>query len=237
MRIFKCVNCYHKILQNMFGFNTNPDKEIRTKDLGNYRVNDQFRVVDFPHMTAVSDYIRNCFTCNHTLVNAIIVVLNAEQGGNDMDGEGSVVDKVKELTKKGVDILFCFNRCDKLALTNKPKEVQGNIDKFSLFEAGKIEQTNESVETNQDECWTEAHVENKRCEWAKNYDIDLDKCWMTFCELEEPNKIKCRENYQKLKSLKLRTYLDIKEIWLKQVLKENCLSEESINEIMSFRFK
>jgi GTP-binding protein EngB required for normal cell division len=223
------------LLQNMFGFDTKPHKEDRTLDLRSYRVNEDFRVVDFPHMTSVFDYVKNCFTCNHTLVNAIIVVLNAEQGGNDSKGEGYVVNEVKKLTKKGVDVLFCFNQCDKLALKKETQQVRRHIDKFALYKTGNIQQPNASTENDQCKHWTKEHVENRRREWAKNYQIDLDKCWMTFCDLEEVDENKCQENYKKLESVKLQTYLDIKEIWLKKVLKENCLSEGSISEIMSFR--
>jgi GTP-binding protein EngB required for normal cell division len=222
------------ILQNMFGFNTNPDKEIRTEDLHCYRVNEDFRVIDFPHMTSVFDDVKNCFTCNHNLVNVIIVVLNAEQGGNDIQGEGYVVNEVKKLVKKGVNVLFCFNQCDKLAVKNRSKDVRRNIDQFSLYETNEIQQSNEN---DQYEYWTEEHAEEKRRQWAKNYKIDLDKCWMTFCGLEEKDDVKRREDYKRLKSIKLQTHLDIKNGWLKQVLEENSLSTESINEIMNFKYE
>jgi hypothetical protein len=52
------------LVRNMFGSNTNCDNEIRPADLYNHRMNDQFRVVDFAHMTSVFDYVRNCFTCS-----------------------------------------------------------------------------------------------------------------------------------------------------------------------------
>jgi GTP-binding protein EngB required for normal cell division len=224
------------ILKNMFGFNTNPDKEIRTEDLHSYRVNDEFRVVDFPHMTSVFDYVTNCFTCNHTPVNAVIVVLNAELSGNDIICEEYVVNKVKHLAKKGVHVLFCFNQCDKLALKKGSRQISGNIDECSEYGSDEIQQIDTSTENDVCEYWTEEYVEKKRKEWAKNYQIDLNKCWMTFCDLEETNTAKLKENYNRLKSIKLRTYLDIKEMWLKGVLKDNSLSENSINEIMNFRY-
>ena len=45
---------------------------------------------------------QNHFTCNLVFVNAIIVVLNAEQDGNDVDGEGYVVKRVQQLAEKDV---------------------------------------------------------------------------------------------------------------------------------------
>ncbi|CAF3338159.1 unnamed protein product [Rotaria socialis] len=225
------------LVRELFGFDTNQDKEKRTEDLHSYRVNDDFRVVDFPHMTAVFDSVRNCFTCNHALVNAVVVVLNAEQGGNDKDGEGYVIAKVKELAKKGVHVLYCFNQCDKLALKHKPVRNQRNIDKFSLYESGKIEQMNAVNDSNSLEYWTEEHVEAKRIQWAKNYQLDLEKCWMTFCDLEETDHHKSMKNYRRLRQIKLRTHSDIKTEWLREVLEQNSVSERSIGEIVHFRYE
>lgn len=60
---------------------------------------------------------------------------------------------------------------------------------------------------------------------------------MTFCELEETDSIKCQENFQRLESIKLRTHLDIKEIWLKKILEHNLLFDKSIDEIMKYRYE
>ena len=225
------------LINQMFGFDTNPDKEIRTEDLTSYRVNDHFRVVDFPHMTSVFDSVRNCFICNHNLVNAIIVILNAEQGGNDLSGEGDVVAKVKQLTKKGIHVLYCFNQCDKLALKRKSSRSQNNIDEFGMYENGTRQQKNITIQDGSMCCWTAEHVERTRRQWAKNYQLDLEDCWMTFSELEDRDRTKRREHHDKLKSINLRTYRDIKSEWLKDVLQKNSVLSASIEEIMNFRYE
>jgi hypothetical protein len=46
--------------------------------------------------------------------------------------------------------------------------------------------------------------------------------------------IKYQKYFQKLASIKLWSYLDINKIWLKQVFKENSLSEGTIYEIIRF---
>ncbi|CAF1234651.1 unnamed protein product [Didymodactylos carnosus] len=223
-----------KLVKGMFGFDTNPDKNVRTTDLCSYRVTDEFRIVDFPHLTAVVDAVKNCFICNHTLVNAIIVVLNSEQGGNDRDGEGSVIETVKVLAKEGVDVLYIFNRCDKIALDSNQSHEPENVDKFSMYKRGETQHATTTITTNKKREWTEKDVENKKLEWAKNYNLDPNKCWMTFCDVEAIDQNKELENFQKLRKINLNTYLDIKEIWLRDVLKRNSVKCESIDEIIKF---
>ncbi|CAF4234581.1 unnamed protein product, partial [Rotaria magnacalcarata] len=68
-----------KLIQTTFGFDTCPSSNIRTLDFHRYRVSDQFSVIDFPRLTSAINSMRACFGCNHTLVNCIIVILDALQ--------------------------------------------------------------------------------------------------------------------------------------------------------------
>jgi len=107
------------LCQKLFGFDSNPSGSERTVDMYDYRVSERFHVIDFPHLTSHIDSLRACFKCNYTLVNAIIVVLDALQQGDDAHSEKYVVDTIKKFKKGGVEVLFCFNKADKLATKKK----------------------------------------------------------------------------------------------------------------------
>lgn len=177
-----------QLFTRMFGFATQPDLNLRTEEMASYRISNQFRVVDFPHMNSSIDALKRYFTCHHTMVNAIIVVLNGEQRGDDVQTEGYVIETVKKLAAEpdGVDILFCLNRDDRLALC-KPRAKSHGIKKReqpSLQSSGAISNQRSVY-------WTEEDVRNNKNEFAtRAYGLKPENCMVTFFALDnddDPN--------------------------------------------------
>ncbi|CAF4395228.1 unnamed protein product [Rotaria sp. Silwood2] len=224
-----------QLIARMFGFPTHPDLNERTLKMTSYRISKEFRIVDFPHMNSSIDVVKRCFTCHHNMVNAIIVVLNAEQRGDDAQTEGHVVKTVKRLTAEpnGVDVLFCFNRCDRLALS-QPQSKSSGIKKRE-----QVSINLPVINGNQRPIyWTEKQTETNKIEFAtKAYELKAENCMMTFFALDNDDDPNWWNIHDNLKAIGLKTHDDIKNKWLRDVLKKNGLEPASIEEILNFEYQ
>ncbi len=258
LNLLKCVDAHHQLrnllsqdfavgvvgggktgksqlIARLFGFPTQPDLNVRTMKMTSYRVSDHFRVIDFPHMNSSIDALKRCFTCHHTLVNAIIVILNGEQRGDDAQTEGYVVEIVKNLAAEsdGVKVLFCFNRCDRLALC-QPRPKSSGIK--------KREQTSGKPTTSSDSqwsvYWTKEDVEKNKIEFAtRAYGLKPENCMMTFFALDHDDDPNWWQIHDSLKAIGLSTYDDIKSKWLREILEKNGLEPAAIEQILNFEYE
>ncbi|CAF4100243.1 unnamed protein product [Rotaria magnacalcarata] len=192
-----------KLIQTTFGFDTCPSSNIRTLDFHRYRVSDQFSVIDFPHLTSAINSIRAFFGCNHTLVNGIIVILDALQQGDDNKTERYVIDKIKKIKKQGVEILFCFNHADKLVTQNMlTRELENEgVSEFEEYRRNQstIRSTTKgySVVLDSEKSFT-----------------DIEDCKLTFFDLESSDNEERKRLFHELTAIGVKSYPDIKNDWL-----------------------
>ncbi|CAM4803550.1 unnamed protein product [Rotaria magnacalcarata] len=213
-----------KLIQTTFGFDTCPSSNIRTLDFHRYRVSDQFSVIDFPRLTSAINSMRACFGCNHTLVNCIIVILDALQQGDDNKTERYVIDKIKKIKKQGVEILFYFNHADKLVTQNMLTRELENEGVSEFEEYRRNQSTIRST--------------------TKGYSVvldseksfrDIEDCKLTFFDLESSNNEERKRLFHELTAIGVKSYPNIKNDWLMRVLLNNELNSEAIKSIMKFR--
>ena len=223
-----------KLIQQMFNFNTKAGQE-RTVDMHSYRVSDQFRIVDFPHSTSTKDPLRSSYLCHHTLVNAVIVVLDARKLG-DESSEKCIIEMVKSLAKDGVDVLYCFNITDELIKDRKGDKIESR--RRNPFETTENTSDHElksehSVTQQFRTSWTKEKLIETLATFSKNYEIDIDNCLLTFFELDVP-KDQWNGTCTILNNLGIKNPDYIKKVWLRKVLGSNSIPPESIEKVMKF---
>jgi GTP-binding protein EngB required for normal cell division/gas vesicle protein len=223
-----------KLIQELFNFNTKSGKE-RTVDIHSYRVSDEFRIVDFPHSTSTKDPLRSCYLCNHTLVNAVIVVLDARKLG-DESGEKDVIKMVKLLANEGVNVLYCFNITDELIKDRKEDNIESSrVNRFKMAHKtlNHADRNEQPLTQEYRTSWTKEKLKESLDTFAKNYEVNVSDCALTFFELNVPAD-QWDLTVKKLDELGIKNPNYIKEVWLKKVLESNSVPPKSIEKVMNF---
>ncbi|CAF3358082.1 unnamed protein product [Rotaria socialis] len=257
MNLYALAFAYSTFVESSMTHEYEPNFEERTVDINSYRVSGEFRIIDFPPLISTNDLLISAHRSNCILINAIIVVLDATAEA-DSDAERTVINIVKLLSEKGVDVLYCFNKADKLILSHTDIVCSQLLsdddgDQLIRYLSQDITQTdrlncsvrarqiskkgidNRIVKQKYVTTWTKENVSETLVAFAKNYDIPLVKCMLTFCELDEPGDQRHRI-FRELLDLGLQIPTYIKGTWLKEFLESNSVSPESIHQILEFSF-
>eukprot|EP00457_Paulinella_chromatophora_P000951 gb/GEZN01000953.1/.p1 GENE.gb/GEZN01000953.1/~~gb/GEZN01000953.1/.p1 ORF type:complete len:1091 (+),score=89.84 gb/GEZN01000953.1/:144-3416(+) len=219
-------------LATMFGCDSNPHADERTKDLCTFRIHERFYAVDFPHMTSAIDQLRLCYRANHSLVHLLVVVLTASQGGDCKTGEQMVVDVAKRFAKAGTRVLYCFNAADRILYSERNR---------SRFQGGRNQKAvpGSRGRANADEKKASAGEMSKeklkiRLEAnASSYGLDPKDCMLTAFELDDKN-MDATAFWTKMEELEKRGIYNtrsIKSTWLCKELAANGLSKDDIDKI------
>ncbi|CAF1623656.1 unnamed protein product, partial [Didymodactylos carnosus] len=137
--------------------------------------------------------------------------------------------------KEGVDVLYCFNRADKLAIQNiLTAELENEyVDEFAEYRSN---QSQSSSVKGYRVVLAPEQVQAKLQQFASRYDLDVADCKLTFFDLDSSEKEERRRLFTELSNIGIESYLDVKTVWLKKVLEHNGLNAKTIESIMKFRY-
>jgi hypothetical protein len=136
---------------------------------------------------------------------------------------------VKLLANEGVDVSYCLNIADELIRDCKADNVASSrVNRFKMAEntLNDAARSEQSVSHEFRTCWTKERVSESLARFARNYDVNVSDCVLTFFELNVPED-QFNLTYSKLDKLGIKNPNYIKETWLKKVLKSNSVSGES----------
>ena len=233
------------IIRKMFGFPTEPGAK-RTKQVNRYLVSNHFQMLDLPHLTSTYDDLKCSFAHSYTMMNGIIVVLDAQQQGDDEQGEGHALRTIQQLSMEGVDVLYCFNKADILVrdfeegdrLTSRPlsDDEDDSDDKIgdSLSTKQRTQQQQPPAKWNQET--TKAKI-NEFANRYEKYGVHHGQCKLTYFELNERDEHERKRVKRHLKSLGILSAAEIRDNWMRYFLKDNGFDDKKIEEVMHFRYK
>lgn len=229
------------LIHKMFCFDTQSGAR-RTTQIKPYSVSDHFQMLDIPHVTSAYDTLKRSFAHSYTMMNGIIVVLDAQQQGDDSKGEGYALRIVQQLSMEGVDVLYCFNKSDVLVrdFDEGNKSASSTLSDDEDDGINNLSPAKERTQNlHQSVIWSKETTKTKISEFAdryKQYGVQRDQCKLTFFELNERNKNERNIIKNRLKSLGILDGADIRNIWLRRFLSDNGFNKQSIDQVMQFRF-
>jgi GTP-binding protein EngB required for normal cell division len=230
------------LIHKMFGFPTRSGVD-RTTEVKPYPVSNNFQMLDLPHLTSAYDQMKRSFAHSYTMMHGIIVILDAQQQGDDDRGEGHVLRTVQQLAMEGVDVLFCFNYSDRL-IRDYEKGDQSTSAILSDDESDDDSDLS-SAKQRTEQCrkksaeWSREMTVAKIREFADRYEkygVHPNQCKMTYFDLDEKDKEERERIKEHLKPLDILSGANIRDIWLLNFLKDNGF-KETADQIIKFRYK
>jgi hypothetical protein len=228
------------LIYKMFGFPTRSGAE-RTTEIKAYCVSDHFQMLYLPYLTSTYDNLKRCFAHSYTMMNGIIVVLDAQQQGDDDQGEGHALRTVHQLSMEGVDILYCFNKSDILVrdFEEGDKSALSILSDDDMSHLPFIRQRAQQQQR-QSVVWSRATTDVKISELVdryKQYGVQCDQCKLTYFELNERGENDRKRTKNHLKDIGILNAADIRNNWLYNFLTDNGSKKEDIGQVMHFRYE
>jgi hypothetical protein len=189
-------------------------------------------MLDLPHLTSTYDKLKRCFAHSYTMMNGIILVLDAQQQGDDDQGKGHALRTVHQLSMDGVDILVRdFEEGDKSASSILSDD---DMSHLPFIRQRAQQQQRQSL------VWSRATTDVKISEFVdryKQYGVQCDQCKLTYFELNERGENDRKRTKNHLKDIGILNAADIRNNWLYNFLTDNGSKKEDIDQVMHFRYE